>query len=278
MYHSWFLQPQRVLPQLRLHLPRHHLHHRSQHRPTVIQYRQTEMLRLQYPKGMEVWMRSYGETRCMTPQKPKSKIKKRESEEVWWKYFRKASGRFDAEKCTNFHFVSWFSNGDVEPGSGKHSVFTHFPKDPNCEMCFKTNITRASCWRRAGTVVPRAENFGELDYSGSQSSQWRKCIAEQSPICRGGTRFGNPVVTVLPVQNKIFPGDPEEPHEVPGAENETKSDLHWQFLGIWQSLWRFILESLYVNTTQIRNNWDCWKSISQSKRGDICGAIAVRSG
>ena len=21
----------------------------------------------------------------------------------------------------------------VEPGSGKHSVFTHFPKDPNCE-------------------------------------------------------------------------------------------------------------------------------------------------
>ena len=38
MYHSWFLFYQRLLPQLRLHLPRHHLHHRSQHRKTVIQY------------------------------------------------------------------------------------------------------------------------------------------------------------------------------------------------------------------------------------------------
>ena len=50
----------------------------------------------------------------------------------------------------------------VEPGSGKHSVFTHFPKDPNCEICLKTKITRASCRRRANAVVPRAENFGDL--------------------------------------------------------------------------------------------------------------------
>ena len=50
MYHLWFLESQLVLPQLRLHLPRHHLHHRSQHRPTVIQYRKTEML----PKGIQV--------------------------------------------------------------------------------------------------------------------------------------------------------------------------------------------------------------------------------
>ena len=50
----------------------------------------------------------------------------------------------------------------VEPGSGKRSVFTHFPKDPNCEICLKTKITRASCWRRAKAVVPRAENFLDL--------------------------------------------------------------------------------------------------------------------
>ena len=36
MYHSWFLEFQRVLPQQGLHLPRHHLHHRSQHRLTEI--------------------------------------------------------------------------------------------------------------------------------------------------------------------------------------------------------------------------------------------------
>ena len=44
----------------------------------------------------------------------------------------------------------------------KHSVYTHFPKDPNCGICLKTKITRASCRRRAGTVEPRAENFGDL--------------------------------------------------------------------------------------------------------------------
>ena len=50
----------------------------------------------------------------------------------------------------------------VEPDSGKHSVHTHFPKDPNCDICLKTKINRASCRRRAGTVVPRAELFGDL--------------------------------------------------------------------------------------------------------------------
>ena len=51
---------------------------------------------------------------------------------------------------------------NVEPGSGEYSVNTHFPKDPNCDFCLKTKITRASCRRRAGTVVPRAEHFGDL--------------------------------------------------------------------------------------------------------------------
>ena len=47
-------------------------------------------------------------------------------------------------------------------GSGKHSVYTNFPKDPNCDICLKTKITRAYCTRRAGAVVPRAENFCDL--------------------------------------------------------------------------------------------------------------------
>ena len=50
----------------------------------------------------------------------------------------------------------------VELGSGKHSVYMHFPKNPNCDFCLKTKITRSSCGRRAGTVVPRAEHFGDM--------------------------------------------------------------------------------------------------------------------
>ena len=40
---------------------------------------------------------------------------------------------------------------------GKHNVHTHFPKNTNCEICRRTNITRAPCSRRN-----RAEKFGCL--------------------------------------------------------------------------------------------------------------------
>ena len=46
-----------------------------------------------------------------------------------------------------------------QPGS---AVFTHSPKDRNCEVCQRTKITRAPCRRRNGEAVPRAENFGDL--------------------------------------------------------------------------------------------------------------------
>ena len=45
---------------------------------------------------------------------------------------------------------------------GKHSVYTHFPKNRDCEICQRTKITRAPCRRRNGEAVPRAENFGYL--------------------------------------------------------------------------------------------------------------------
>ena len=45
---------------------------------------------------------------------------------------------------------------------GKHSVYTHFPKDRNCEICKRTKITRAPCRRRNGEAVPRADKIGDL--------------------------------------------------------------------------------------------------------------------
>ena len=47
-------------------------------------------------------------------------------------------------------------------GLGKHSVYTHFPKDRNCEICQRTTITRAPCRRRNGEAVLRAGKFGDL--------------------------------------------------------------------------------------------------------------------
>ena len=44
----------------------------------------------------------------------------------------------------------------------EHSVYTHFPKDRNCEICQRSKITKAPRRRRNGGAVPRAENFADL--------------------------------------------------------------------------------------------------------------------
>ena len=46
--------------------------------------------------------------------------------------------------------------------SKMHSIYTHFPKDRNCEICMRTKITRAPYRKRTGDAVLRAENFGDF--------------------------------------------------------------------------------------------------------------------
>ena len=41
-------------------------------------------------------------------------------------------------------------------------ILTSRNTDRNGDMCLRTKITRASCRRRTGTVVPKAENVGDL--------------------------------------------------------------------------------------------------------------------
>ena len=68
-----------------------------------------------------------------------------------------------------------------------------FPEDRNCEICLRTKMTRAPCRRRTATVVPRAENFGDLITAD------HKVLREgcESSICCCGTRIGNSMVTIL---------------------------------------------------------------------------------
>ena len=157
-------------------------------------------------------------------------------------------GSQDTSKSS--HELPMKPRAKVEPGSGKHSVYTHFPKDPNCDICLRTKITRASCRRRTGTVVPRAERFGDLITAD------HKVLSEESES-RNNHRYGwwyktwqhsgyNPTC----VKPKVS-GNSEEPNEVPGADEQTQSHLHCQCLGTWQVLRGIIMESWYVNTTQI---------------------------
>ena len=127
------------------------------------------------PKEEEVRVRSYRGTRCIDQQKRKtqkmkdakkySQIGCRSSEKIRSMkvvlYSHGETGRLDIETLpVSSHESPMESRAKVEPGSGKLAVYTHFPKDPHCDICLKTKITRASCRRRAKTIVSRAEHFG----------------------------------------------------------------------------------------------------------------------
>ena len=136
-------------------------------------------------KKWEARVCSCGETRCINQQKPKTKITNEGGEEVrsdifhelpdWlqalWENLVDESTPLeprgnpapqDRDTSSSSHELPMESRAKVERGLGKHGVYTHFPKDPNCDICLKTKITRASCKRRANAVVPRAEHFGDL--------------------------------------------------------------------------------------------------------------------
>ena len=115
------------------------------------------------------------------------------------------------DTSSSSHELPMLSRAKVESGSGKHSVYTHFPKDTNCDICLKTKITRASCRSRAGTVVPRAEHFGDL------------ITADHKVLSKGSESRNNhrhAVVVMDPVvsvQNKNFTRNPEKLAKVPGT-------------------------------------------------------------
>ena len=66
--------------------------------------------------------------------------------------------------------------------SRKRSIYTHFPKDRNCEVCFRTKITRAPVqmthWRRRTS----RRKVWWFDNGRSQSPQWGMWFKGQSPV------------------------------------------------------------------------------------------------
>ena len=96
---------------------------------------------------------------------------------------------------------------------GKHSVYTHSPKDRNCEICKRTKITRATCRRRNGEAVPRAEKFGDLITADHK-------VLSDNCESRNNYRYAV-VVQDLAVQNQNFTRNPEKLAKVPGTREES---------------------------------------------------------
>ena len=107
---------------------------------------------------------------------------------------------------------------------GKHSVYTHFYKDRNCEICKRTKITRAPC--RNGEAAPRAVNFGDLITADHK-------VLSDNCESRDNHRYAVVVqdlatqwIQAYPCKSQNFTRNPEKLAKVHGTREETKSHLH----------------------------------------------------
>ena len=133
---------------------------------------------------------SFGETRCMKPQKPETKIRmvnpKKHKERnrrnctvgnrnpvgiCWWKHFNRAFGKPRARKSRHFqsHLVNFQRSREQNwnPVLVSTVFLRTFRKNPDF-ICLKTETTKVSCRRRAGAFVPELLQITNF--------RWRKWI------------------------------------------------------------------------------------------------------
>ena len=105
----------------------------------------------------------------------------------------------------------------VATKSRKHSIFTHFPKNRNCDVCLRTKITKASCRRRTGEALPRTEEFRYLITAVHRVLN-EECESGQSAVRCRGARSCHPMDPILSVPKTNFPGNTKELAKVLRAE------------------------------------------------------------
>ena len=103
---------------------------------------------------------------------------------------------------------------------GKHSVYTHFPKDRNCEICKRTKFTRAACRRRNGEAVPRAANFGGLITADHKVPSDNCESRNNHRYAVGGAGSSHSMNPGVSVQKQNFTRNPEKLAKVPGTREE----------------------------------------------------------
>ena len=103
-------------------------------------------------------------------------------------------------------------------------------------------------------------------------------FSKQSSIRCRGTRLGNSVFTIISVQNQDFSGKRRELTKVLGADEETQSHLHWQFLGIGKSCKEFFWSHCTSTPHSSETNWIAERAMRRIKEGTSFGTVAIRFG
>ena len=113
------------------------------------------------------------ETRRVDQQKPKTQIKNEDDEELrsellqavpeWLQDFKENLVDKNVQphqySPSSSHELPMEPRAKVVQGRGKYSIYTHFPKDRNCDICLTTKVTRASCRRRTGASRTQSGKF-----------------------------------------------------------------------------------------------------------------------
>ena len=130
--------------------------------------------------------------------------------------------------------------------SRKHSIFTHFPKDRDCDVCLWNKITRAPCKKLIGKAVLRAEKFGDL------------ITADHKVLTEGSESRHNHRYSIV-VQDRTtrwiqsYPCKTKSSHETEKSFSkvleQSHRSAHRQLDGIWDGMWGFIMESPHFNTS-----------------------------
>ena len=140
---------------------------------------------------------------------------------------------------------------------GKHNVHTHFPKDRNCEICKRTKITNVPCRRRDGEAVSRGDKFGDLttaDHKVPSDNCESRTNHRYAVVVKDlATRW----IQAYPCKNKTSQETQRSLQKFLEPERKPKVIYTDNSLEIGKACEDLFLESLYVDTTQIRKKWDC---------------------
>ena len=127
---------------------------------------------------MFVTVQLHGDTPfCKTCQNGWKNLRK-----FWWTSYQHLLKV--AEQTLQNHFVRLlFTPVEVQIGN------TTYLRTSDCEICKRTNITRALCRRRINSGIFRATKFGDTATAEQKRPQRRMRTAQQSSVCNRCARF-----------------------------------------------------------------------------------------
>ena len=130
-------------------------------------------------------------------------------------------------------------------------------KDPNCEVCKRTTITRAPCTRRTGNTALPTEKFGDLTTADHK-------VFNEGCESRHNHRYSIVVqdlatqwIQSYPCKTKTSQETEKNLRKFLELSEKPKVIYTDNSLELGKACEDLFLESLHDNTTQMRNKCDC---------------------